>query len=194
MNLPNHLTIARLVLTFVFVAVMSIDGIPHAGTAALVIFAVAAYTDFLDGHIARKHNLVTNFGKLMDPLADKVLMGAGFVILCEQGFFPAWMVVLILAREFLVTGLRLVASAEGVVLAAEGLGKYKTGAQIAAIIYFLVVVASQDPGMAWIGPLLDVPVLSPAVLGQLFIWSSLVLTVVSGLSYLWNNRRLLADC
>jgi CDP-diacylglycerol--glycerol-3-phosphate 3-phosphatidyltransferase len=194
MNLPNQLTVARLVLTLVFVAVFSIDGIPHAGTIALAVFSVAAYTDFLDGYIARKHNLITNFGKLMDPLADKVLMGAGFIVLCEQGFFPAWIVVLIIAREFLVTGLRLVASAEGVVLAAENLGKYKTGAQIAAVIYFLVVVAARDPGMAWLGRLLDLRILSPAILGQTFIWASLVLTLVSGLSYVWKNRRLLADC
>lgn len=194
MNLPNQLTVARLVLTFVFVGVLSAEGVPHAGTIALVVFSVAAYTDFLDGHIARSRNLITNFGKLMDPLADKVLMGAGFVILCEMGFFPAWIVVVILAREFLVTGLRLVASAEGIVLAAENLGKYKTGAQIAAVIYFLVVIASREPGMAWIGPLLDLRPLSPAVLGQAFLWASLVLTVVSGLSYVWKNRRLLADC
>lgn len=194
MNLPNQLTVARLVLTFVFVAVLSVEGVPHAGTIALIVFSVAAYTDFLDGHIARSRNLITNFGKLMDPLADKVLMGAGFVVLCEMGFFPAWIVVVILAREFLVTGLRLVASAEGIVLAAENLGKYKTGAQIAAVIYFLVVVAAREPGMAWIGPLLDLRLLGPSVLGQGFLWASLVLTLVSGLSYVWKNRRLLADC
>ena len=125
MNLPNQLTVARLALTLVFVGVLSIDGLPHAGTIALAVFSIAAYTDLLDGQIARARNLITNFGKLMDPLADKVLMCAGFVMLCEEGFIPAWIVVLILAREFLVTGLRLVASAEGIVLAAENLGKYK---------------------------------------------------------------------
>jgi len=130
----------------------------------------------------------------MDPLADKVLMCAGFVMLCEQGFFPAWIVVVILAREFLVTGLRLVASAEGIVLAAENLGKYKTTFQIIAVIYFLLVIASREPAFAWISPVLEFRGLGPHILGQLLIWIALILTVVSGLSYLWKNRRLLADC
>lgn len=194
MNLPNQLTVARLLLTFVFVAVLSIDGVPHAGTAALLVFSVAAYTDFLDGHLARKHNLITNFGKLMDPLADKILMCAGFVLLSEQGFIAAWIVVAILSREFLVTGLRLVASAEGVVLAAEGLGKYKTIFQIVTVIYFLLVLAAREPLFAWLNPVLDVRLFSPALLGTALVWVSLVLTMVSGISYVWKNRQILADC
>ena len=194
MNLPNQLTVARLVLTFVFVAVLAINGIPYPGTIALIIFGVAAYTDLLDGQIARKRNLITNFGKLMDPLADKVLMCAGFVMLCEHGYFPAWIVVVILAREFLVTGLRLVASAEGIVLAAENLGKYKTTFQIIAVIYFLVVMAAKEPAFAWINPVLDFRGLGPDVLGQLLIWAALILTMVSGFNYVWKNRKLLGDC
>ncbi len=194
MNLPNKLTVARLVLSFVFAALLSIEGLSWGGSAALLVFSLAAYTDLLDGQIARKRNLITNFGKLMDPLADKVLMCAGFVMLCEQGFFPAWIVVVILAREFLVTGLRLVASAEGIVLAAENLGKYKTTFQIIAVIYFLLVIASREPAFAWISPVLEFRGLGPQVLGQLLIWIALILTVVSGLSYLWKNRKLLADC
>lgn len=194
MNLPNKLTVARLILSFVFAALLSIDGLSWGGSAALIVFSLAAYTDLLDGQIARKRNLITNFGKLMDPLADKVLMCAGFVMLCEQGFFPAWIVVVILAREFLVTGLRLVASAEGIVLAAENLGKYKTTFQIIAVIYFLLVIASREPAFAWISPVLEFRGLGPHVLGQLLIWIALILTVVSGLSYLWKNRKLLADC
>ncbi|MEQ1843281.1 MAG: CDP-diacylglycerol--glycerol-3-phosphate 3-phosphatidyltransferase [Verrucomicrobiales bacterium] len=194
MNLPNKLTVARLVLSFVFAALLSIEGLSWGGSAALIVFSIAAYTDLLDGQIARKRNLITNFGKLMDPLADKVLMCAGFVMLCEQGFFPAWIVVVILAREFLVTGLRLVASAEGIVLAAENLGKYKTTFQIIAVIYFLLVIASREAAFAWISPVLEFRGLGPHVLGQLLIWIALILTVVSGLSYLWKNRKLLADC
>lgn len=194
MNLPNKLTVARLVLSFVFAALLSIEGLSWGGSAALIVFSIAAYTDLLDGQIARKRNLITNFGKLMDPLADKVLMCAGFVMLCEQGFFPAWIVVVILAREFLVTGLRLVASAEGIVLAAENLGKYKTTFQIIAVIYFLLVIASRESAFAWISPVLEFRGLGPHVLGQLLIWIALILTVVSGLSYLWKNRKLLADC
>ena len=118
MNLPNQLTVARLILTFVFVALLSLEDLSWSKTAALCAFAIAAITDFLDGYFARKHNLVTNFGKLMDPLADKVLMCAGFVLLTRLELIPAWIVVVILSREFMVTGLRLLASAEGVVLAA----------------------------------------------------------------------------
>ena len=194
MNLPNQLTVARLLLSFVFVALLSIDGLPYGGTAALIVFSIAAFTDFLDGHLARKHSLITNFGKLMDPLADKILMCAGFVMLCEKGFFPAWIVVVILAREFLVTGLRLVASAAGIVLAAENLGKYKTTFQIIAVIYFLVVMAAREPAFAWINPVLDYRGLGPHVLGQLLIWIALILTMVSGFNYVWKNRKLLADC
>jgi CDP-diacylglycerol--glycerol-3-phosphate 3-phosphatidyltransferase len=130
----------------------------------------------------------------MDPLADKVLMCAGFVMLCEQGFFPAWIVVVILAREFLVTGLRLVASAEGIVLAAENLGKYKTTFQIIAVIYFLIVIAAKEPLLAWLNPVLEWRGLGPDGLGQILIWIALILTLVSGLSYVWKNRKLLADC
>ncbi|PAW60646.1 MAG: CDP-diacylglycerol--glycerol-3-phosphate 3-phosphatidyltransferase [Verrucomicrobiia bacterium Tous-C2TDCM] len=194
MNLPNQLTVARLILTFVFVGVLSVDELPHAGTIALAVFSIAAYTDLLDGQIARARNLITNFGKLMDPLADKVLMCAGFVMLGDLGFFPAWIVVLILAREFLVTGLRLVASAEGIVLAAENLGKYKTTFQIIAVIYFLLVLAAKEPSLAWLSPILGWRGLGPDVLGQLLIWVALILTLVSGLNYVWKNRKLLADC
>ena len=194
MNLPNKLTVARLFLSFVFVAVLSIDGIAYGGTIALFVFCVAAYTDFLDGHLARKHSLVTNFGKLMDPLADNVLMCAGFVILTRLEMIPAWIVIAILSREFLVTGLRLLASAEGIVLAAENLGKYKTITQIGTVIYFLLVIAAREPLFLFLNPVLDFPLTSPAILGQLLIWGSLVLTLVSGLSYVWKNRKLLSDC
>jgi CDP-diacylglycerol--glycerol-3-phosphate 3-phosphatidyltransferase len=194
MNLPNQLTVARLVLTFVFVALLSIDGLPYGGTAALIVFSIAAYTDFLDGHLARKHSLITNFGKLMDPLADKILMCAGFVLLACLNFIPAWIVVVILSREFLVTGLRLLATAEGVVLAADSLGKYKTIFQIVTVIYFLLIIAAREPLFQWLNPVFDLPLLGPATLGLLLIWISLALTLISGLSYVWKNRKLLSDC
>jgi CDP-diacylglycerol---glycerol-3-phosphate 3-phosphatidyltransferase len=194
MNLPNQLTVARLVLTFVFVALLSIDGLPYGGTAALVVFSIAAFTDFLDGYLARKHSLITNFGKLMDPLADKILMCAGFVLLACLNFIPAWIVIVILSREFLVTGLRLLATAEGVVLAADSLGKYKTIFQIVTVIYFLLIIAAREPVFAWLNPVFDLPLFGPALLGLLLIWVSLALTLISGLSYVWKNRKLLGDC
>ncbi len=193
MNLPNQLTVLRLILTFVFVGVMSAD-FRHGPSIATIVFSIAAITDFLDGYIARKHNLITSFGKLMDPLADKVLMCAGFIMLIPAGLMPAWVVILIIAREFLVTGLRLVASAEGVVLAADKLGKQKTIWQIVVVIYFLVYLASEEPTFTWMRWLFDWKITGPAIAGQILIWVSLILTVVSGFNYGWKNRKLLADC
>ena len=193
MNLPNQLTLLRLVLTGVFVALLSVE-FPWSHTLALLVFAVAAITDFFDGHIARKRDLVTNFGKLMDPLADKVLMCAGFVLLTALHLIPAWVVVLILTREFLVTGLRLIALAENVVLAAEKLGKHKTTWQIITIVYFLVYLASTEPMFAWIAPLFEWKITGLAVTGQILIWVTMALTLWSGVSYLSKNRGLLKDC
>lgn len=196
MNLPNKLTVARLVLTGVFVAALSVD-MPYARTAALLLFSIAAITDFLDGYLARKHNLITDFGKLMDPLADKVLMASGFVMLCSQeptrALFPAWVVIAILTREFMVTGLRLVAAAEGKVLAAEKLGKHKTIWQIITVIYFLLYLAAEDPGLQWLARLFEIYLLSPATMGLVLIAITLILTVWSGFGYLWKNRSLLRD-
>jgi len=196
MNLPNKLTVSRLFLTGGFVAALSI-GVPYGKTAALLLFSIAAITDFLDGYLARKHNLITDFGKLMDPLADKVLMASGFVMLCSlestRTLFPAWIVITILTREFMVTGLRLVASAEGKVLAAEKLGKHKTIWQIITVIYFLVFLASEDPGLQWLDYLFEIKMLSPAIAGKILITITLVLTVWSGLGYLLKNRSMLRD-
>jgi len=194
MNLPNQLTVLRLVLTFLFVGFLSFPGWILAASASLVVFIVAAFTDFLDGYLARRHDLITNFGKLMDPLADKVLMAAGFVMLCSLSLIPAWVVVVILAREFLVTGLRLVASAEGVVLAAEGLGKYKTTFQLVTVIYFLAYLASREPPFSFLAPVFTWPVIQTSHLGGILIWTSLILTLLSGVSYAWKNRQLLRDC
>lgn len=195
MNIPNQLTVLRLILTFVFLATMTMI-FPHCKTVSLIVFVIAAITDFLDGYLARKHNLITSFGKLMDPLADKVLMAAGFIMLISTGYVPAWIVVVILTREFLVTGLRLVASAEGMVLAAENLGKYKTTIQIVTIIYFLLMLAAREPGslLGFFAPLFEIKILGPGILGQVLIWGSLFLTLLSGLSYVWKNRQLLRDC
>ena len=193
MNLPHKLTLLRLILTGVFVILLSVE-FPWSRTLALIVFAVAALTDFFDGHIARKHNLITNFGKLMDPLADKVLMCAAFVLLTEMHLIPAWVVVVILTREFLVTGLRLIALAENVVLAAEKLGKHKTTWQIITVVYFLVHLASSEPAFRWIAPLFEWQPTSPDIAGQILIWVTMILTLWSGWSYTMKNRQLLKDC
>ncbi len=195
MNLPNRLTLARLALTVLFVMVAS-SGVPWAFTLGALLFGMGALTDYFDGKIARERNIVTAFGQLMDPLADKVLMTAAFVMLLEadQQTMPGWLVILVLAREFLVTGLRLVAAAQGEVLAADKLGKHKTIWQIVAASYLLVRLAARESPMAWFRPFFEMT-LGPWRLEQLCIpvllTVMLVLTVGSGFTYLLRNRALI---
>ena len=194
MNLPNKLTVSRLLLTVCFVIALTLDQVlPLAHSLAALFFIAAAITDWLDGYLARKYHLITSFGKLMDPLADKVLMCAGFVMLSDLHLIPGWMVVAILTREFLVTGRRLVASAEGVVLAAESLGKHKTIWQVITLIYFLIYLARDESVFSWMDFLYRGKVTGIAITGAFLLWLTLALTVVSGLSYAWKNRKLLAD-
>src|SRR3954470_19658291 len=129
MNLPNQLTIARLVLTVLFVISLSMDW-AYAYTTALALFVVASLTDWFDGYLARRWNLETNFGRLMDPLADKVMMAAALICLSGDKIIPAWVAVVIIGREFLITGLRMLAASRGAVLPAEKLGKHKMVWQI----------------------------------------------------------------
>ena len=191
MNLPNQLTIARLGLTVVFV-VLAYSGTSWAFTAAVLVFGVASFTDYLDGRIARQRNLVTAFGQLMDPLADKVLMAAAFVVLMDDrcGTLPGWLVIAILAREFLVTGLRLVASAQGAVLAADRLGKQKTIWQIVTACYLLLMRASLEPATAWVAPLFRAPLLDDRWAVPLLLVVTFVTTIGSGFAYFWKNRAL----
>jgi CDP-diacylglycerol--glycerol-3-phosphate 3-phosphatidyltransferase len=177
----------------VFVAVLATP-FPHKFSIGLVLFSIASITDFLDGYIARKYGLVTTFGKLMDPLADKILMCSGFVVLCAENLIPAWVVVVILAREFLVTGIRLVATSQGSVLAADSLGKLKTVFQISTLIYFLLFLAAGEPTFGFFDPLFGLEFFGPAILGRALVALSLVTTLVSGMNYLLNNRHLLTDC
>ncbi|MCU0749260.1 MAG: CDP-diacylglycerol--glycerol-3-phosphate 3-phosphatidyltransferase [Akkermansiaceae bacterium] len=191
MNLPNAITLSRLVLTAVFVAGTAFEtALGH--WIALISFVIAAISDFVDGWLARKLGLVTPMGKLLDPLADKILVGAAFVYLSAEGFCPVWVTVMILAREFLVTGLRQIAMEAGQVLAADNLGKWKTGLQLTFCITCLV----------WFcfGPL---PAGNPFVdlirnlskpdgwLIPVSLWLALGLTLLSGWNYMWASRGLL---
>ncbi len=195
MNLPNQLTMSRLVLTVVFVVVTAVPW-AYAFTVGLVLFGVASITDWLDGKIARERNLVTAFGQLMDPLADKVLMAAAFVTLMGQELvphsklMPGWLVIAILAREFLVTGLRLVAGARGAVLAADKLGKQKTIWQIVTACYLLVYLASREEPLRWVRPLFDLPALGFPIIHPVLLGFTLVTTLYSGFVYFWKNRAL----
>ena len=188
MNLPNQLTVLRLILTAVFVVFMTLD-FPWSRTLGALTFALAALTDFFDGYLARKHNLITNFGKLMDPLADKVLMCAGFVLLTELDQVPAWLVIAILTREFLVTGLRLLAAGEGKVVAADKLGKQKTIWQIVMLSYYLVFLATHEPVFGWMTPLFTWQPTSPAIAGVILQAIALILTVWSGIGYVLKNQH-----
>ncbi|MDD5350229.1 MAG: CDP-diacylglycerol--glycerol-3-phosphate 3-phosphatidyltransferase [Chthoniobacteraceae bacterium] len=186
MNLPNRLTVARFFLTLGFVAALSVPW-RFGNTVALALFIVGSVTDYADGYIARRRGLVTDFGKLMDPLVDKIMITGAFICLTPD--IPAWAVVVIISREFLITGLRLLAASKGTVLPAEALGKHKTGWQIATVIFFLLIPALREfNGLGVPSALLDQV---QARLGNPLIGVALGLTLYSGIGYLWKNRELL---
>jgi CDP-diacylglycerol--glycerol-3-phosphate 3-phosphatidyltransferase len=191
MNLPNQLTASRFVLTAAFLAALFLE-FRFNTTVALVLFAAAGITDWMDGAIARSRNLITDFGKLMDPLADKILTCCAFIALVGRGGILAWMAALIVSRELAITGLRLLAASKNVVLAAEGYGKHKTIWQMITIIAVLVLVSYRDWGVvgravfgwelfgqAWVGPF-----------ATFSLWLTMALTCFSGVFYLWRNRQL----
>lgn len=176
MNLPNKLTVLRVLMVPFFVLFMLTDlGGAANKWIALTIFVVASLTDLLDGKIARKYNLVTNFGKFMDPLADKLLVCSAMICMIELGRLPAWIVLIIIAREFIISGFRLIAAENGVVIAANYWGKFKTVSQMIMIILLILHFGGIF-----------------AVLEQIFIWLSLALTVISLITYIWQNRSVLS--
>ncbi|MHB8519431.1 MAG: CDP-diacylglycerol--glycerol-3-phosphate 3-phosphatidyltransferase [Limisphaerales bacterium] len=191
MNLPNKLTLSRFALTVAFLIVIFWE-FPGNETLVLALFVAASLTDFFDGRIARREKLVTNFGILMDPLADKVLICSAFIAFVGLKLMPAWMVVVIVARELTITGLRLLAASKQVVLAAEGYGKHKTVSQIVAIISILVLLSYEQWGS--VGKLVFGFTLCGAPWVKWFTelskWVAVALTFLSGAIYLWRNRGL----
>ena len=181
MNLPNMLTIFRILLVPIFVFFMLIN--PNDSfylTMSLIIFILASLTDAIDGKIARKYNLVTNFGKFMDPLADKILVMSALLCLLNLKLIDVVIVIIILSREFLVTSIRLIASSNGKVIAANSLGKLKTIFQILAIISCLIFkICPYNDGLFWTYQLL-------------FILSTII-TILSGIVYLWKNKSFICD-
>lgn len=176
MNTPNKLTLLRFILVFPFVVLMLGDLGGAAGRwIALAIFCAASATDALDGYIARKYDLVTDFGRFMDPLADKLLVCSALICLMEQDRLPAWAVLVIIGREFIISGFRLVASDNGIVIAASYWGKIKTVCQMAMIILLIADLGS-----------------SVAVVEEILIMLSVALTVISLADYLWKNKRVLS--
>ena len=215
MNLPNKLTASRFFITLIFVVVMLWDAVPYNTTWAALLFFIGGMTDIADGIIARRRNLRTDFGALMDPLADKILVCAGFILLVgtkmnpetQLGSYhlpealaapgtdllmPAWMVIIIVARELAITGLRLLAANKQVVLPAENIGKGKTVFQVTAIISMLILISYPGWGESW------VEFFGWQIGGWpwsiwftfLAIWGAVSLTAISGVHYLWRNRDL----
>jgi CDP-diacylglycerol--glycerol-3-phosphate 3-phosphatidyltransferase len=190
MNVPNKLTISRLVLTFAFLVVIFAKP-PYYETISLGLFSAASLTDYFDGKIARRDGLITHFGILMDPLADKILVCSAFIAFVGCGWTPAWMVVIVVARELAITGLRLLAASQNLVLAAERFGKHKTISQIVAVVSVLVLYSYQQWGV--VGKLFALPIFwGPWVVwfAPLSLWVAVILTFTSGAIYLWRNRRL----
>ena len=180
MNLPNKLTILRVILIpfFVFFLISPFfDG--YGNYIALAIFIIASLTDMADGKIARKYNLVTNFGKFMDPLADKLLVCSAMTCLVDLKLIPVWVVLIIIAREFIISGFRLVASDNGIVIAASYWGKFKTTFQMLMVI---VIIFNINLQLGWLN-----------ILGTLLIYVALVLTVVSLIDYIAKNKDVLKD-
>ena len=177
MNLPNKLTTLRVIMIpfFVFFLLWQNGENRTFRMIALALFIIASLTDLLDGKIARKYNLVTNFGKFMDPLADKLLVCSALICLIELNALPAWMVIVIISREFIISGFRLIASDNGVVIAASYWGKFKTTFQIVSVVLLI----------------LDIPAL--AFVTTICVWIALLLTIVSLVDYIYKNHKILTE-
>ncbi|HIW51401.1 MAG TPA: CDP-diacylglycerol--glycerol-3-phosphate 3-phosphatidyltransferase [Candidatus Blautia intestinavium] len=176
MNTPNKLTVGRMIMVpFLVLFLLTGWGGEANRYISVAIFVIASVTDWFDGYLARKNHLVTNFGKFMDPLADKLLVCSAMICLIELERLPAWIVIVIIAREFIISGFRLIAAENGIVIAANYWGKFKTVSQMIMIILLLL-----DLGGAF------------DILGEIFIWLSLILTVISLITYIWQNRSVLS--
>ena len=177
MNLPNKLTLMRVVLIPIFVVLLLFDGGQNytLRIAALIVFCIASFTDFLDGQIARRNNLVTNFGKFMDPLADKLLVCSALICMIELGQLPSWYVITVIAREFIISGFRLVAADNGIVIAASWWGKFKTTFQMFTVILLILNIPS-------------LRMVTTIVAGIAF-----VLTLVSLLDYIAKNYKVITE-
>lgn len=188
MNLANKLTLLRIFLVPVFLIFFLVEGIDYGTIVATIVFIVASITDQLDGHIARSRNQITTFGKFMDPLADKLLVTAVFVCLVQIGMIPAWAVIIILSREFAVSGLRSIAASNGLVIAASWWGKIKTVTQMLAILLFLLTV-----NIMTIGNTNLLVNFFPGLLvaSNIVFYICVVITIISGIDYFIKNRKVI---
>lgn len=189
MNLPNKLTASRMVMTFAFLAVL-LSGVPYGKTAAFFLFVIASVTDMLDGFIARKYNMVTDFGKLMDPLADKILISAAFISFVQlpETRVPAWMAVVVVAREFAVTGLRLLAASKGTLLGAHRWGKNKMISQVLTAEIVLAFLALNELFPSAMEPVMRLPF---SITLHVLMYVTVTLTAVTGILFLLKHRELI---
>jgi CDP-diacylglycerol--glycerol-3-phosphate 3-phosphatidyltransferase len=188
MNWANRLTLSRLLLTIIFVAALN-SSWQYGRTLALVVFLIAGISDFIDGEIARRYGIVTNFGKLMDPLVDKIMVAAAFISLVPLKAVPAWAATTVVARDFLITGLRMMAGAKGKVLPAEMLGKQKTSWQVVTVIFFLTLLSLSELRYANEGSIWWSRAWYQA--GPVLVWITIALTIFSALAYAWRHRELI---
>lgn len=194
MNIPNQITVARLILTLLFVVAISYD-FTFQGLVAFSIFVIASFTDWLDGYLARKWNQTTDFGKLLDPLADKILVTSALFFLVYVDLVPLWMAILMVSREFLITGLRLIATAKGVVLAAERTGKHKTISQLVAILIALAYLSVEEIQFHMQDRTFfpETVIYGIDKLIILSFWIATLLTIASGFLYFQKNRHFLTE-
>lgn len=194
MNLPNKLTVVRILLTPLFL-LFAVWDFPFHYAVSLVVFIAAALTDMFDGRIARARGLITNLGKFLDPLADKMLTTAAFLVFMVTGQMGIWALMIVLTREFMVTSVRLLAAKDGTVIAASIWGKAKTVAQFIAVIYTLTALefSTWQHGILAALQLPDVVFSVPLIVGEVCIWISVVLTAVSGVEYVYANRHFFKD-
>ena len=190
MNLANKLTLMRIVLVPVFLIFIAVKSIPYGSIIATVVFILAALTDKLDGYIARSRNQITRFGKLMDPLADKLLVSAALVSLVEYHILSSWIAIIIIAREFAVTGLRSIAAAEGIVLAASKWGKLKTFIQIVAIILALVKLNFRSLKFLH-HALSSNAFMSFKLITDIVMYIAVIVTIMSGVDYFVKNKEVI---
>src|SRR5437763_10204181 len=189
MNWANRLTLSRLLLTVIFVAALN-SSWQYGRTLALVVFLIAGVSDFIDGEIARRYGIVTNFGKLMDPLVDKIMIAAAFISLVPLKAVPAWAATTVVARDFLITGLRMMASAKGKILPAEMLGKQKTSWQVVTVIFFLALLSLSE--LRYVSETSTWWVRAWNQAGPVLVGITVALTIFSALAYAWRHRALIA--
>ncbi|MDK2802028.1 MAG: CDP-diacylglycerol--glycerol-3-phosphate 3-phosphatidyltransferase [Oscillospiraceae bacterium] len=186
MNLPNKLTVSRILLCPFFVFFILLKDFKYNYILALIIFIIASITDAIDGKIARKRNLITNFGKLMDPLADKLLVISGFISFISLGLASSYLVIIIIARELLVTSLRLLSLEKGVVIEAGKYGKLKTIIQMVSIICIISIAALPSIGI-------NISIDSIKIFASFFMYASTIITIFSGIDYMYKNKNIMLD-